>query len=87
MSIRVDHGPTQPGTLADLYASADLPRTLANLLGDLVWCDQSAAYVQDHDPARVYLTPSPHALQALERQKGSLSTQMIMLPKGDRSLK
>lgn len=64
--LRLDHGPTRPGTLADLYAGADLPRTLANLLGDLVWCDQSAAYIQDHDPARVYLTPYPHALHALE---------------------
>jgi hypothetical protein len=56
--LRLDHGPTQPGSLADLYAGADLPRTLANLLNDLVWCDQAAAYIQDHDPARVHLTPS-----------------------------
>ena len=39
-------GLTQLGTLADLYGSADLPRTLANLLNDLVWCDQAAAYIQ-----------------------------------------
>jgi hypothetical protein len=57
--LRLDHGPTEPGTLSDLYGSAELPRTLANLLHDLVWCDQSAAYIQDHDPARIYLFPNP----------------------------
>ena len=39
--FRLHHGPTQPGTFADLYHDTDLPQTLANLLHDLVWCDQS----------------------------------------------
>ena len=52
-------GLVQPLDWAELYRADELPQTLANLLNDLVWCDQAAAYIQDHDPARVYLTPSP----------------------------
>jgi hypothetical protein len=39
--------------------SLGLPQTLANLLHDLVWCNQAAAYIEPKDSARVYLTPSP----------------------------
>ena len=39
--------------------SLGLARTLANLLHDLVWCDQAAAYIEPHGPVRITLTPGP----------------------------
>jgi hypothetical protein len=50
-------GPTEAGTVAELYPSGNLPAALASLLRDLVWCDQTGEYVELADPARVVLTP------------------------------
>ena len=52
-TITMDDGAVSTATGNAYY------QTLANLLHDLVWCDQSAAYIQDHDPACVCLAPNP----------------------------
>jgi hypothetical protein len=64
--FRLDDGPTEPGSLADLYGGAELPQALANLLHDLVWCEVTERWVNQKDWRRVYLTPSP-PLPPLER--------------------
>jgi hypothetical protein len=50
-------GPTEAGNLDDLYPGGDLPSELVTLLGDLVWCDATAEWVDLDDPARVFLQP------------------------------
>ena len=52
-------GPTQAGSLDDLHPAGDLPSVLQRLLGELVWCDEAAEYIELEDPARVYLIPQP----------------------------
>ena len=55
--LLIPGGPTETGSLDELYPDAELPASVARLLGDLVWCDQAADYIELEDPARVYLTP------------------------------
>lgn len=50
-------GPAQAGSLDELYPAGDLPSVLQRLLGELVWCDDAAEYIELEDPARVYLIP------------------------------
>ena len=55
--LLVPGGPVQAGSLDELYPAGELPAVVVRLLGDLVWCDEVADYVELEDPARVYLTP------------------------------
>ena len=55
--FHLDGGPTQPGSLADLYGDAELPHALADLLDDLVWCEVTQKWVNQKDRRRVFLTP------------------------------
>jgi hypothetical protein len=57
--LLIPSGPTEAGNLDELYPEGDLPGSVVRLLGDLVWCDQAADYIELEDPARVYLTPRP----------------------------
>ncbi|MGD1994948.1 MAG: hypothetical protein PVI59_17270, partial [Anaerolineae bacterium] len=54
---RIVAGPTEAGTLDDLYPGGDLPPELVALLGDLVWCDSRADWQDMDDPTLVHLTP------------------------------
>ncbi|MFC2023487.1 hypothetical protein ACFLT5_01980 [Chloroflexota bacterium] len=55
--FQLDDGPTEPGSLADLYGAGDLPSALVSLLHDLVWCPVTQRRVNQKDRARVYLMP------------------------------
>jgi hypothetical protein len=55
--FQLDTSQTEPGNLAELYATEELPPALMSLLGDLQWCDQVKEWVEIADPARVVLTP------------------------------
>jgi hypothetical protein len=55
--LLIPGGPTEAGSLDELYPDGELPASVVRLLGDLVWCDQAADYIELEDPARVYLTP------------------------------
>jgi hypothetical protein len=50
-------GPSEAGSLDDLYPGGDLPPEVENLLGDMVWCDQASEWVELEDPAGVILRP------------------------------
>ena len=55
--LQLDGGPTEPGSLADLYPGGELPQALARLLDNLVWCPKVEQWVNQHDRGRFYLTP------------------------------
>ena len=57
--LQLTPGPTEAGTMAELYPAGDLPPGLARLLGDLLWCDRAGEYIEIADPARLVLTPWP----------------------------
>ena len=50
-------GPTQPGSLAELYGDGELPLALASLLNDLVECPVTQHWVQQTDRHHVFLDP------------------------------
>jgi hypothetical protein len=54
---RVPNGPTQPGTLADLYPDGKLPPELVLLLAKQVWCPIVRQHVNQTDHDQVFLTP------------------------------
>jgi hypothetical protein len=55
--LQLDGGPTEPGSLTDLYSAGDLPQALVSKLADLVWCPVAEQWVKQKDRRRVYLTP------------------------------
>ncbi len=56
-SFRLDDGPTEPGSLTDLYAEGNLPARVVTILAGQVWCKMSQRWVKQQDRRRVYLTP------------------------------
>ena len=59
--LQIPDGPTQVGSLEDLYPSGDLPAVLIRLLGGLIWCDAAGDYVPIGEAGRVELRPRPTA--------------------------
>jgi len=57
-ALRIPCGPAEAGTVAELYPDGELPPVVAELLHDLVWCDDAQEYVEIADPGRVVLTPT-----------------------------
>ena len=55
--FRLVGGPTEGGSLDELYPDGNLPPPLVQLLGDLAWCPSVAEWVDLDDPARVSLLP------------------------------
>jgi hypothetical protein len=55
--LQLEHGPTEAGSVADLYGEGTLPSALAHLLKDKVWCDTAGGWVRQQDRTRVFLTP------------------------------
>jgi hypothetical protein len=55
--FQLDSGPTEPGSLVDLYGDGELPPTLASLLNDLVWCPTVEKWMRQNDRRRVFLMP------------------------------
>jgi hypothetical protein len=55
--LLVPGGPTETGSLDELYPDGELPSDVVRLLGELVWCDQAGEPIELEDPTRVYLTP------------------------------
>lgn len=53
----LDGGPTEPGSLSDLYADGELPPALVSLLDDLVWCPTVEKWVNQKDRRHMFLTP------------------------------
>lgn len=56
---RIDHGPHQSGTVAELYPSGELPWSLADLMRDSVVCEATGELVKLNDPARLQIEPWP----------------------------
>ena len=56
-SLRLDDGPTEPGSLADLYAAESLPAAVVHLIDRQVWCKMAQRWVTQQDRRRVYMTP------------------------------
>lgn len=56
-NLQLRLSPASAGSVAELYAGEELPSVLVVLLGDKVWCDKVGHYVQQPDPARMFLTP------------------------------
>ena len=50
-------GPTQAGTVAELYPKGDLPPAVVELVRCLAWCNKAGEYLEVGDPARVVLIP------------------------------
>jgi hypothetical protein len=50
--LMLEGGPTQAGSLAELYGNRQLMPNLARLLIDEVWCDTQGGYVSQPDRAR-----------------------------------
>ena len=59
LAFHVTNGPTEAGTVAELYGDRPLPVILVELLRTAQWCDQAGSYVPIGDPARLRLTPRP----------------------------
>ena len=55
--FRLVDGPTEAGSLAELYEGRALPARLVGLLQDLVWCDETGEWVSQQDLRRVFLRP------------------------------
>jgi len=55
--LQIPDGPTQAGSLAELYPAGDLPQVLIRLLGDLIWCDAAGDYIPIEEPGRLELRP------------------------------
>jgi hypothetical protein len=55
--LLIPGGPSEAGSLDELYPDGELPADVVRLLGELVWCDQAGDPIELEDPARVYLTP------------------------------
>lgn len=55
--FRLSGGPAEAGSLDDAFPKGDLPAEVVALLGDLVWCGETAEWLDLDDPARVFLTP------------------------------
>lgn len=56
---RIDDGPDQAGTVADLYPTGELPWSLADLMRDSVVCETTDDLVKLNDPARLHIEPWP----------------------------
>jgi hypothetical protein len=50
-------GPTEAGTVAELYGDGELPEALESLLNDLVRCTETGEWVELADRRRVHLRP------------------------------
>lgn len=55
--LLLDGGPTEPGSLVDLYGAGELPPVLANRLDDWVWCPTVEKWTNQKDWRRVFLMP------------------------------
>lgn len=56
---RIDGGPTEAGTVAELYPAGELPADLAELMRDWLICDGGGEAYRIDDPARMRLEPWP----------------------------
>ena len=57
LAWQIRDGPTEAGTVAELYPDGDLPQVLREMLHDLLWCKEAQEYLEIGDPGRVRLTP------------------------------
>ena len=53
--FQIPDGPTEAGTVAELYVGQELPEMLVRLMNDKPWCEEVQEYVPMDDPARVHL--------------------------------
>ena len=51
-------GPTEAGSLAELYTGRELPPELARLMKDAIWCAEAGGYLEQSDPARWHIWPN-----------------------------
>ena len=59
---RIDHGPTEEGTLARLYPDGNYP---SHILGEwIVVCDETEVSVRVIDPAAVRVRPLPPGVRS-----------------------
>jgi hypothetical protein len=68
---QIPDGPTRPGSLAELHPDGKLPRPVALIFENKVWCPAVKKYVEQPDHAQVFLAPiqssvqSPTAIQSV----------------------
>lgn len=53
--LHLQNGPTESGSVAELYGQGELPAPLASKMNDLVWCDTDQQYIEQGDRDKVYL--------------------------------
>jgi hypothetical protein len=54
-ALQIPNGPNHAGTLAELYPRHKLPKPLAEMLNDLVWCGETGGYVVIQEAGEVTL--------------------------------